>query len=57
MKDKRETITISFVGNKKFRQFVIDQIVELLQGEDFASEVVKPGCGFTIESTIQPSDD
>ena len=51
----RETITISFVGNKKFKQFLVDKITELLQSEDVFEEVAKPGCGFTMESTIEPS--
>ncbi len=53
----RETMTISFVGSKKFKQFLVDKIHELLTSEDLFEEVGKPGCGFTFESTIEPSED
>lgn len=52
----RETITISFVGTKKFKQFLVDNIHELLSREDVFEEVGKPDCGFTFESTIEPSE-
>jgi hypothetical protein len=52
---RREIITISFVGNKKFKQLLVDKIAELLQSEDIFDEAAKPGCGFTMESTIEPS--
>lgn len=51
----RETITITFVGNKKFKQLLVDKITELLQSEDVFEEAAKPGCGFTMNSTIEPS--
>ena len=55
-KTDRETITISFVGTEKFKQFLVDKIHELLTSEDVFEEVGKPGCGFTLESTIEPSE-
>ena len=57
MNNKRETITITFVGNKKFKQFVINRIAELLNGEYFAEKVAKPGCGITLTSSIEPSEE
>lgn len=56
-KEKRETITISFVGTKKFKQFLVDKIHELLTSEYVFDEVVKPGCGFTFQSSIEPSEE
>jgi len=55
-KEEREIITISFVGSKKFKQFLVDKIHDLLTSEDVFDEVGKPGCGFTFESTIEPRD-
>ena len=57
MKEKREKITISFVGTNKFKKYVINRIVELIQSEDFAESVAKPGCDITLESTIDPSEE
>jgi hypothetical protein len=54
-KGKRETITISFVGNQEFKKLLVDKIAELLLSEDVLDEAAKPGCGFTMESTIEPS--
>jgi hypothetical protein len=56
-KEKREIITISFVGSKKFKQFLVDKIHELLTSEDVFDEVGKPGCGFTFESSVEPSEE
>lgn len=53
----REIITISFVGSKKFKQFLVDKVRELLTSEDVFDEVGKPGCGFTFESSIEPSEE
>ena len=53
---ERETITISFVGSNKFKQFLVDKVHELLTSEDVFEKVGKPGCGFTFESTIEPSE-
>lgn len=53
--EERETITISFVGSKRFKQLMVDRIHELLTSEEFADGVAKPGCGFTFESTIEPT--
>jgi hypothetical protein len=56
-KDKRETITISFTGSMKFKQFLVDRIHELLTSEDVFEEVAKPGCGFTFESSLEPTEE
>jgi hypothetical protein len=55
-KDERETITISFVGSKKFKQLLVNKIFELLNSEDVFEEVAKPGCGFTFNSSLAPTD-
>ena len=55
-KGKRETITISFVGSAKFKQLLVNKIHELLNSEDIFEEVAKPGCGFTFESSVRPSE-
>jgi hypothetical protein len=55
MSPKREKIEISFQGHKKFKQYVVDKIHELLMSEEFAEEVAKPGCGLTITSSIEPT--
>lgn len=56
-KEERELITISFVGTKKFKQFLVDKIHELLTSEDVFDKVGKPGCGFTFNSLIEPSEE
>lgn len=52
----REYIVISFVGNKKFKQSVVDEIHTLFNDENFADRVAKPGCGMSLHSTIKPSE-
>jgi hypothetical protein len=56
-KNERETITISFVGSKKFKQLLVDKIHDLLTSEDIFEEVAKPGCGFTFETSVRPSEE
>ncbi len=53
---KPDEIMLTVTGHKKFRQYVIDKIVEMIQSEDFAEHSVKPGCGVRLESTIAPSE-
>jgi len=52
----REIMTISFVGTKKFKQFLVDKVHELLTSEYVFDEVGQPGCGFTFESSVEPSE-
>lgn len=52
-----EIIIISFCGTKKFNQFLVDKINELLNSDDVFDEAAKPGCEFTFESTIEPSEE
>ena len=54
---KREYIGISFIGNKKFKQLIVNAIYDLLNSEDLADAVAKPGCGFSFHSSMEPSDD
>lgn len=55
-KSKVETITIEFVGSKKFKQALVDRIYEVLMDDDFIAESTKPGCGFDFNSTVVPTD-
>jgi hypothetical protein len=52
-----EIITITFKGNKKFKQALVDRIYDLLTDDDFLAECSKPGCGLNFESTICPSEE
>ena len=54
---KEDTITITIRGPKKFRQAFIDRIYESLLEDDFLAESTKPGCGYSLTSTIEPSDE
>lgn len=54
---KKDTITILISGPKKFRQALVDRIYEVLMEDDFLIESSKPGCGYTLSSSIPPSDD
>ena len=53
---KVESITIIFQGNKKFRQALVDRIYKVLMDDEFMADSAKPGCGYTFNSTIEPSD-
>ena len=55
--EKKEKITISFVGTKKFNQKLVDRIYELLMSEDFLEGYARPGCSLTFNSTIEPSEE
>jgi hypothetical protein len=52
----REKIEIILTGNEVFCQSVVDRVWELLMEDDFESEG-RPGCGFTLISTIEPSEE
>lgn len=54
--NEREEITIKFKGTKKFKQTLVDRIYELLMEDDLIDQAAKPGCGFTFNSTIAPSE-
>lgn len=56
MSAKEETITITFKGNKRFKQMLVDRVYELLMEEGFAEESAKPGCGLTFQSSIVPTE-
>ena len=52
----REKIEIILTGNEVFCQSVVDRVWELLMEDDFESEG-RPRCGFTLISTIEPSEE
>lgn len=54
---KTDTITIQMTGSKKFRQKIMDVIYTALMDEDLQFEGTKPGNGFDLESSIEPSDE
>ena len=54
---KEDTITIKITGTKKFRQKIMDLIYEALMNEDLQFEATKQQNGFTLESSISPSDE
>jgi hypothetical protein len=54
---KEDTIEIVIRGPKKFRQAFINLIYETLTAEEFLEESTKPGCGYTLTSSIEPSDE
>lgn len=55
-KSKVETITIEFVGSKKFKQALVDRIYEILMDDDFIIESTAPGCGFDFSSSVEPTE-
>jgi hypothetical protein len=55
-KTKEDKITITLRGPKRFRQAFIDRIFDTLMEEDFLEASTRPGCGYTLESTIEPSE-
>jgi len=57
MSAPHDTITIVFTGNKKFRQALVDRIYETLMEDDFLAKSTKPGCGYTFDSTIVPTEE
>ena len=54
-KKKDEKIVIWFSGSKKFKQFLVDRIYELLQDEDVFEDVARKGCEFRLETSIKPT--
>jgi hypothetical protein len=51
-----DQINIKIKGPKRFRQAFIDRIYDMLMEEDFLEASTRPGCGYTLESTIEPSE-
>jgi hypothetical protein len=54
---KEDTIEIVIHGPKKFRQAFIDLIYEALMEDEFLEASTKPGCGYNLTSSIEPSDE
>lgn len=54
---KEDKITITIHGPKRFRQAFIDRIYQSLMEDNFLEESTRPGCGYDLESTIEPSDE
>lgn len=54
---KTDTIEIKVTGSKKFRQEIIDRIYEVLMDEDLQAGDRRTQNGFTLESTIEPSEE
>ena len=55
--DDVERITIVFRGNLRFKQALTDRIYEVLSDEDLLAESAKPGCGFTFDPSVVPSEE
>lgn len=60
-KQKRNTrydeITIKFVGSNKFKQELVDKIYNVLIDDEFQVKATRPGCGFTFNTSLPPSDE
>ena len=54
---RTDEITITFTGPERFRQELVDAIYELLTKDDFIENSTRPGCGFTFNSSLPPSDE
>lgn len=55
---KRDTIEVSITGTKKFRQLIMDLVYEALtESEELESLSIKAGNGFTLNSSIEPSEE
>jgi hypothetical protein len=54
---RTDEITIQFMGPKQFRQELVDAIYKILIEDDMQFMFSKPGCGFTFNSSLPPSDD
>jgi hypothetical protein len=52
-----DTITIVVRGPKRFRQKLMNKLYEMLMEEDFLMESTKPGCSYSLTSSIEPSDE
>ncbi len=57
MSEKTDTITIKVRGTKKFRQTIIDLIYAALMDEDLNFQATKYDNGFTLNSTLVPSEE
>lgn len=55
MSKKIAEVTIKIKGSKKFKQWVVDRVYEVLMTEDVQETVRKPGCGYEFSSTLAPS--
>ena len=54
---RTDEITIQFMGPKRFRQELVDAIYKILADDEVQFNFSKPGCGFTFNSTLPPSDE
>lgn len=52
-----DEILILFKGPKQFRQELVDAIYKVLVDDEIQFLFSKPGCGFTFNSTLPPSDE
>ena len=57
MSAKVDTITITIRGTKGFRQKIIDLVYKALMTEDIQVSAMQHDNGFTLDSSIPPSDD
>jgi len=54
---RTDEITIQFMGPKQFRQELVDAIYKILVDDEIQFIFSKPGCGFTFNSSLPPSDE
>ncbi len=54
---RTDEITIQFMGPKRFRQELVDAIYKILIDDEVQFSFSKPGCGFTFNSSLPPSDE
>ncbi len=52
-----DEILIHFKGPKRFRQELVDAIYKILVDDEVQFNFSKPGCGFTFNSSLPPSDE
>lgn len=52
-----DAILIKVRGTPKFKQMVIDAVYAALMADDLAEKAEKSGNGFTLESTLVPSEE
>jgi hypothetical protein len=57
MSAKIDTITITIRGTKGFRQKIMDLVYKALNDEDLQFAATKHDNGFTLESSISPSEE
>ena len=56
-KKPEDKITIVIHGNKKFRQKIVDLVYQALMDEDLQFKATMAGNGFTLESSLSPSEE